>query len=80
MLIWTIAGTFMGVYNIGLGVAIPLWIQPQIFTFIACICLFQEFRYQHKWPQWKTFTWFVLSCIFFAGFEIALVFAFKVYA
>lgn len=79
MLIWTIAGTFMGVYNIGLGVAIPLWIQPQIFTFIACICLFQEFRYQHKLSQWKTFIGFVLSCMFFAGFEIALVFAFKVF-
>lgn len=78
MLIWTSAGTFMGVYNIGLGVAIALWIQPQIFTFIACICLFQEFRYQHKWSQKKTCIGFGLSCLFFSGLEVGLVFAFKV--
>lgn len=78
MLIWTSAGVFMGVYNIGLGVAIALWIQPQIFTFIACICLFQEFRYQHKWPLKKTCIGFVSSCLFFSGLEIGLVFAFKV--
>ncbi|KAL0146327.1 hypothetical protein V8B55DRAFT_1409043 [Mucor lusitanicus] len=77
MLIWTSAGTFMGVYNIGLGVAIALWIQPQIFTFIACICLFQEFRYQHKWSQKKTCIGFGLSCLFFSGLEVGLVFAFK---
>ncbi|CAO3635730.1 unnamed protein product [Mucor fragilis] len=77
MLIWTSAGVFMGVYNIGLGVAIALWIQPQIFTFIACICLFQEFRYQHKWPLKKTCIGFVSSCLFFSGLEIGLVFAFK---
>ncbi|EPB86077.1 hypothetical protein HMPREF1544_07153 [Mucor circinelloides 1006PhL] len=77
MLIWTSAGVFMGVYNIGLGVAIALWIQPQIFTFIACICLFQEFRYQRKWSQCKTCIGFILSCLFFAGLEVGLVFAFK---
>jgi ABC-type lipoprotein release transport system permease subunit len=78
MLIWTLAGTMMGVYNIALNVALALWIQPQIFTFIACICLFQEFRYQHKWSQLKTVTGFVISCLFFGGLEVGLVFAFKV--
>lgn len=78
MLIWTFAGTFMGVYNIGLNVALALWIQPQIFAFIACICLFQEFRYKHNWPRLKTIIRFILACIFFGGTEVGLVFAFKV--
>lgn len=78
MLIWTFAGVFMGVYNIGLGVAIGLWIQPQIFTFISCICVSQEFRYQHGWSKLKTFCGFVASCLFVGGLETGLVFAFKV--
>lgn len=68
----------MGVYNIGLGVAIGLWIQPQIFTFISCICVSQEFRYQHGWSRLKTFCGFVASCLFVGGLETGLVFAFKV--
>ncbi|KAL9548276.1 hypothetical protein MBANPS3_005757 [Mucor bainieri] len=77
MLIWTFAGVFMGVYNIGLGVAIGLWIQPQIFTFISCICVSQEFRYQHGWSKLKTFCGFALSCVFVGGLEAGLIFAFK---
>lgn len=67
----------MGVYNIGLNVAIALWIQPQIFTFIACICLLQEFRYQHKWSKIKTSLGFVAACLFFGGIEVGFVYAFK---
>ncbi|KAG2212874.1 hypothetical protein INT46_009666 [Mucor plumbeus] len=77
MLIWTFAGVFMGVYNIGLGVAIGLWVQPQIFTFISCICVSQEFRYQHGWSKLKTFCGFVASCLFVGGLEAGLIFAFK---
>ncbi|CAO3629981.1 unnamed protein product [Mucor fragilis] len=77
MLIWTFAGVFMGVYNIGLGVAIGLWIQPQIFTFISCICVSQEFRYQHGWSKLKTFCGFAASCVFVGGLEAGLIFAFK---
>lgn len=78
MLIWTFAGVFIGVYNIGLGVAIGLWIQPQIFTFISCICVSQEFRYQHGWSKLKTFCGFAASCVFVGGLEAGLIFAFKV--
>ncbi|KAL9559925.1 hypothetical protein PS6_000535 [Mucor atramentarius] len=77
MLIWTFAGVFIGVYNIGLGVAIGLWIQPQIFTFISCICVSQEFRYQHGWSKLKTFCGFAASCVFVGGLEAGLIFAFK---
>ncbi|KAI8637715.1 hypothetical protein BD408DRAFT_395237 [Parasitella parasitica] len=77
MLIWTFAGVFMGVYNIGLGVALGLWIQPQIFTFIACICVFQEFHYQHGWSKLKTACGFAASCLCVGGLETGFVFAFK---
>lgn len=69
----------MGVYNIGLDVAIGLWIQPQIFTFISCICVFQEFCYQHGWSKLKTLHGFVASCLFVGGLEVGLIFAFKVH-
>ncbi|CEP18702.1 hypothetical protein [Parasitella parasitica] len=77
MLIWTFAGVFMGVYNIGLGIAIGLWVQPQIFTFISCICVFQEFHYQHRWSKLKTLCGFVVSCLFVGGVETGFIFAFK---
>lgn len=78
MSIWALAGTFMGVYNIALGVAIALWIQPQLFTFIACICVAQEFRYQHQWSKIKTLLGFIALCVFCAGLEVGLIYAFKV--
>lgn len=78
MFIWTFAGLFMGVYNIGLNVAIALWIQPQIFTFIACICVLQEFRYQHKWSKKKTTAGFITCCLVIGALEAGFIFAFKV--
>ncbi|KAI9362776.1 hypothetical protein BD770DRAFT_381761 [Pilaira anomala] len=77
MFIWSLAGLFMGVYNIGLNVAIALWIQPQIFTFIACICLLQEFRYQHHWSILKTTIGFILTCLILGGLEVGFLFAYK---
>ncbi|KAI8981608.1 hypothetical protein BDF20DRAFT_862010 [Mycotypha africana] len=77
MLIWSIAGVFMGVYNIGLDVSIGLWIQPQIFTFISCICVFQELLYQHQLPQWTVYVGFVITCVLLAALEVGLVYAYK---
>lgn len=78
MFIWCFAGMFIGVYNIGLNVAIALWIQPALFTFIANICLLQEFRYQKKWSKLKTTLGFVFTCCFFGALEVGLIFAFRV--
>lgn len=78
MFIWTFAGLFMGVYNIGLNVALALWIQPQLFTFIALICLMQEFRYQHQWSKTKTAAGFVVCCLVIGALEAGFIFAFRV--
>ncbi|KAI7888759.1 uncharacterized protein EV154DRAFT_302395 [Mucor mucedo] len=77
MFIWTFAGLFMGVYNIGLNVALALWIQPQLFTFIALICLMQEFRYQHEWSKTKTAAGFVVCCLVIGALEAGFIFAFQ---
>ncbi|KAI8370043.1 hypothetical protein EDC96DRAFT_502835 [Choanephora cucurbitarum] len=75
MCIWSFAGIFLGCYNFGIQVTIALCIQPQIFAFIATICVFQEFRYQHRWSRFNTLAGFVVACLVFAGIEVGLVFA-----
>ncbi|KAI9274850.1 hypothetical protein EDC94DRAFT_509395 [Helicostylum pulchrum] len=77
MFIWSLAGLFMGVYNIGLNVAIALWIQPQVFTFIAVICLMQEFKYQYYWSNFKTTLGFVTVCLVLGALEVGFLFAYK---
>ncbi|RCH78082.1 hypothetical protein CU098_004560 [Rhizopus stolonifer] len=77
MWIWTFAGIFLGCYNVGLKVTAALCVQPQIFAFISTICVFQEFRYQHKWSLIKTWVGFILACLLFGGFEAGMVFAFR---
>ncbi|KAI8890980.1 hypothetical protein K501DRAFT_205515 [Backusella circina FSU 941] len=78
MFIWCFGGILMGLYNIGINVAIPLWIQPQIFTFLALVCLTQEFYYQHKWSKLRSSLFFAGVCIFFGALQYALYYAFLV--
>jgi hypothetical protein len=78
MLIWCFGGIFMGLYNIGINVAIALWIQPQIFTFFAVMCFTQEFVYQHKWSKLKSTLFFSAVCVFFGALQYALYYAFLV--
>ncbi|KAL1932230.1 hypothetical protein VTP01DRAFT_9286 [Rhizomucor pusillus] len=76
MLIWALSGAFLGNYNIGLGVAIPLWVQPQLFAFIAYVCLVQEVHYCKGWSTLKTWLALIALCICTGAFEVALLFAF----
>lgn len=78
MLIWALSGAFLGNYNIGLGVAIPLWVQPQLFAFIAYVCLVQEVHYCKGWSTLKTWLALIALCICTGAFEVALLFAFWV--
>lgn len=79
MLIWALSGVFLGNYNIGVNVAVALIVQPQLFSFIAYICLAQELYYgSPQWSRWKAVAMFVFLCIFSAGLEIALLFAYWV--
>ncbi|KAI7878773.1 hypothetical protein K492DRAFT_196590 [Lichtheimia hyalospora FSU 10163] len=76
MLIWALSGVFLGNYNIGVQVAVPLIIQPQLFSFIAYICLGQELYYRYHWNQWRSTAAFVFLCLASGGLEIGLVFGY----
>ncbi|KAI7878772.1 hypothetical protein K492DRAFT_208768 [Lichtheimia hyalospora FSU 10163] len=77
MLIWALSGVFLGNYNIGVNVAVPLIIQPQLFSFIAYICLAQELYYgSPQWSRWKAVAMFIFLCIISGGLEIALLFGY----
>lgn len=79
MLIWALSGVFLGNYNIGVNVAVPLIVQPQLFSFIAYICLAQELYYgSPQWSRWTAMAMFVFLCIFSGGLEVALLFAYWV--
>lgn len=79
MLIWALSGVFLGNYNIGVNVAVPLIVQPQLFSFIAYICLAQELYYgSPQWSRWKAVAMFVFLCIFSGVLEVALLFAYWV--
>ncbi|KAI9008744.1 PQ loop repeat-domain-containing protein, partial [Phycomyces nitens] len=77
MLIWAISGSLLGNYNVGLNVAIPLQVQPQLFTFIAFICLAQELHYSYKWSVLKSWVAFIVTILLAGGFEVGMVFAFR---
>ncbi|KAI8331859.1 PQ loop repeat-domain-containing protein [Chlamydoabsidia padenii] len=77
MLIWIFSGITLGNYNIGLHVAIPLIVQPQLFVLICTMCFCQELYYAHGVS--KTLSW----CIYFitlailGGIEVGLTFAYE---
>jgi hypothetical protein len=78
MIIWALSGIFLGNYNIGANLAVPLWIQPQIFAVIAYICALQTMYYQRKWSgTLSLFVLFVL-CVISGAIEYGLVTAFRV--
>ncbi|ORX47207.1 hypothetical protein DM01DRAFT_1327221 [Hesseltinella vesiculosa] len=77
MLIWVLAGVILGNYNIGLGVAIPLIVQPQLFTLITLICLVQELYYGRGWSWQRSCVAFAVSIVLAGALEAGLVFAFR---
>ncbi|KAI9307516.1 PQ loop repeat-domain-containing protein, partial [Cunninghamella echinulata] len=77
MLIWVVSGIFLGNYNIGLQVAIPLIIQPQLFSFIAAICVTQELYYQKKWSKHYSFLALLMISIVIGALEVGLVYAYR---
>lgn len=76
MSIWAISGCTLGAYNIGLGVAIPLWVQPQLFTFIAYMCLVQEWYYTNGLSKFKSIMSFIAIVIASAAFEVGYLYGF----
>ncbi|KAI8084593.1 uncharacterized protein BX664DRAFT_337347 [Halteromyces radiatus] len=77
MIIWIFSGTVLGNYNIGLGVAIPLIVQPQLFVFICSICFGQELYYGRGWSKTSSWAMYIGTLVVMAGLEVGLTFAFK---
>ncbi|CAO3646589.1 unnamed protein product [Cunninghamella blakesleeana] len=77
MLIWVLAGVTLGNYNIGLQVTIPLIIQPELFAFIALICVIQELYYNKKWSKTNSFLAFGIILIISGALQVGLVYAFR---
>ncbi|KAJ8659437.1 hypothetical protein O0I10_004802 [Lichtheimia ornata] len=76
MLIWALSGVFLGNYNIGVQVAVPLIVQPQLFSFFAYVCLAQELYYRYLWNRWRSTAAFIFLCLASSGLEIGLVFGY----
>ncbi|KAJ2961386.1 hypothetical protein NQZ79_g3409 [Umbelopsis isabellina] len=78
MIIWAIAGVFLGIYNVGAQLAIPLWIQPHLFAVIAFMCASQTLYYQRHWSTLASISALIAVCIISGVLEYALITAFKV--
>ncbi|KAG2181703.1 hypothetical protein INT44_008518, partial [Umbelopsis vinacea] len=78
MIIWALSGIFLGNYNIGANLAVPLWIQPQIFAVIAYICALQTMYYQRKWSKARSLFVLFVICVISGAIEYGLVTAFRV--
>jgi len=78
MIIWALSGIFLGNYNIGANLAVPLWIQPQIFALIAYICALQTMYYQRKWSGTLSLFILFVICVISGAVEYGLVTAFRV--
>lgn len=78
MIIWAIAGVFLGIYNVGAQLAIPLWIQPHLFAVIAFMCASQTLYYQRHWSTLASIGALVSACIISGALEYGLITAFKV--
>ncbi|CAO3658333.1 unnamed protein product [Umbelopsis ramanniana] len=78
MIIWALSGIFLGNYNIGANLAVPLWIQPQIFALIAYMCALQTMYYQRKWSGTLSLCILFVICVISGAIEYGLVTAFRV--
>lgn len=78
MIIWALSGIFLGNYNIGANLAVPLWIQPQIFTLIAYMCAIQSMYYVRKWSAVLSISVLCIICVISGAIEYGLVTAFQV--
>jgi hypothetical membrane protein len=78
MIIWAIAGIFLGIYNVGEQLAIPLWIQPHLFAVIAFMCASQTLYYQRHWSTLASISTLIAVCIISGALEYALITAFEV--
>jgi hypothetical protein len=77
MLIWMFSGMLLGNYNVGLRVAIPLIVQPQLFVLICAMCFGQELYYGRGWSKTASWAMYWVSLVVLAGIEVGLTFAYR---
>ncbi|CCJ31296.1 unnamed protein product [Pneumocystis jirovecii] len=61
LLLWSVGGVFMGIYNISRNLNIPLQLQPQLFMVLCFITWGQCLYYENKWPLKKCIFIFFLT-------------------
>ncbi|WPH00235.1 Hypothetical protein R9X50_00305800 [Acrodontium crateriforme] len=78
MMLWSMAGIPLGVYNIVSDFNIALQIQPQILTFLSLTTWIQCYYYESKWSIPKALTVVIPIACIMAGVEVALVYALRI--
>ncbi|KAI0369137.1 hypothetical protein BV20DRAFT_1036659 [Pilatotrama ljubarskyi] len=75
MLIWGIAGTFLGTYTVVQNLNIPLILQPQLFGVLCLVSWAQCQYYGRKRTKAAAIAMFLLAIAIFAGFEVGMIYA-----
>ncbi|KAI1793498.1 hypothetical protein LXA43DRAFT_218237 [Ganoderma leucocontextum] len=75
MLLCGIAGPFLGTYSVIQNLNIPLIVQPQVFG-VLCLASWSQCQYYgHKRSRTTSIAVFLISLVFFAGFEAGMIYA-----
>ncbi|KAG4300606.1 hypothetical protein PCANB_003092 [Pneumocystis canis] len=61
LLLWSVGGIFMGIYNISRNLNIPLQLQPHLFLVLCFITWGQCLYYENKWSIYKCIIVFSFS-------------------
>ncbi|OBZ74152.1 Uncharacterized protein C2E12.03c [Grifola frondosa] len=77
VLLWGIAGAFLGTYVIVQDLNIPLILQPQLFGVLSFVCWAQCLYYGKKYSFLVSVAWFFFLVIAVGGFEAGMVFAIR---
>ncbi|KAH9940866.1 PQ loop repeat-domain-containing protein [Epithele typhae] len=77
VLMWGIAGAFLGPYSIVQNLNIPLILQPQLFAALCFVSWAQCQYYGHKRSKTASIAMWLVAISVFAGFEAGMVFALR---
>ncbi|KAI0358018.1 hypothetical protein OH77DRAFT_1449539 [Trametes cingulata] len=75
MLMWGIAGTFLGTYTVVQNLNIPLILQPQLFGVLCLVSWAQCQYYGRKRSKAAAVAMFLVAIAIFAGFEVGMIYA-----
>ena len=78
MLLWSLAGIFLGSYNIVSGFNLALQIQPQILSTLSLITMGQGLYYERNWRLIKVSAFIGCMMVVFGSIEYAFVYALQI--